>query len=85
MEGYQELQRRVLRLTKIGIVFSILWLAGIGSLIAFILGLKARRIIKESGNDLSGTGGAWWCIIVGAAGMLFWLVVIVIGTVGRST
>lgn len=85
MEDHQNLQRRVLRLTKIGIVFSIIWLAGVGSLIAFILGLKARRIIKESGNQLSGSGGAWWCIIVGSAGMLLWLVVIVIGTIGRST
>ena len=83
MENYQDLQNKVLRFNKMGIIFSIVWLAGIGSLVAFILGIKARRIIKESKGELSGKGGAWWCLIVGFIGMMFWVVLITTGIIGR--
>jgi hypothetical protein len=77
------LQKKVLRLNKIGIIFSLVWLAGLGSLAAFILGIKARRIIKESNGELSGIGGTWWCLIVGFIGMMFWFPLIMIGIMGR--
>lgn len=59
-----------------GIVFSLLWLAGIGSFIAFRSGLRARRLIASSRGSLQGIGRAWWCLIVGAAGVAFCIAVV---------
>jgi hypothetical protein len=64
-----------------GVVFSILWLAGIGSLIAIILGVKANKIIRESNGDILGSGRVWWCLIAGGLGMLFWIPVVIIGVI----
>jgi hypothetical protein len=72
-------QNQVDQSLKWGIIFSILWLAGIGSFIALIKGLKARKAIAQSEGALSGTGRAWWCIVVGGLGFAFWLPVIVAG------
>ena len=65
-----ELQIKVSKILSRGFVFSIVWMGGIGSLIAFIFGLKARRIIRQSNGELAGIRMAWWCIIVGAVGMI---------------
>lgn len=67
------------RMLKWGIVFSILWLAGLGSIFAFMSGLKARKAINASNGTMVGTGRAWWCIAVGALGFAFWLPIILIG------
>ena len=53
---------------SLGFVFSLVWLAGIGSFIALILGLRARNLINQSTVPISGSGIAWWCIVVGAIG-----------------
>jgi hypothetical protein len=79
----ENLQNRVNSLLKWGIVFSIIWLAGIGSIIAFISGIKARKLIKEADDKLSGTVRVWWCLIVGALGVLFWVPIIVIGILNQ--
>ena len=65
-----ELQIRISKLLSLGFSFSIVWLAGVGSLIAFILGLKARKIINQSDGEISGLKMAWWCIIAGGIGMI---------------
>ena len=62
-----------------GIVFSLVWIMGFGSLYAFILGLRARRIIRASGGALKGTKRAWWCLIVGAIGMVAWFPILAVG------
>ena len=62
-----------------GILFSILWLMGFGSLYAFISGLRARRIIRSSGGALVGIRKAWWCLIVGGIGVAVWFPIIVVG------
>jgi hypothetical protein len=67
-----------------GVLFSILWLMGIGSAIALVNGLAARRLIAESRGKLQGSGGAWWCIIVGAIGLCIWVPVIVLGLIGAT-
>jgi hypothetical protein len=72
-------QNQVDQSLKWGIIFSIIWLAGIGSVIALIKGLKARKAIAQSEGALVGTGRAWWCIIAGGLGFAFWLPVIVAG------
>lgn len=53
-----------------GFIFSLVWLSGIGSLIALIIGLRALRIIRRSNGQLTGVNMAWWCIIAGAAGVI---------------
>jgi hypothetical protein len=73
-------QDQVNRGLKFGVIFSILWLAGLGSLYALIQGLKFRKAISQSDGNLVGIGKAWWCIIVGGLGFSFWLVVIAVGT-----
>lgn len=65
-----ELQIKVSKLLSRGFVFSIVWIGGIGSFIAFISGLKARKIINRSKGEIVGIRMAWWCIIVGALGMI---------------
>jgi len=65
-----ELQIKVSKILSRGFIFSIVWLAGIGSLIAFISGLQARKIINRSNGEIIGLKMAWWWIIVGALGMI---------------
>ena len=66
-----ELQIKVSRILALGFVFSILGTGGISSLLAFILGLKARKIINGSNGEIGGIRMAWWCIIAGALGTIF--------------
>lgn len=72
-------QAQVNGLLRRGLVFSILWLMGIGSVIAVVSGLKAKRLIEESGGTVTGIGKVWWCLIVGGLGIAIWGVVIIVG------
>jgi hypothetical protein len=72
-----ELQVKVSKILSRGFVFSIVWLAGIGSLIAFISGLQARKIINQSDGQIGGLKLAWWCIIVGALGMIIFPLIVI--------
>ena len=63
-------QMRVSRMLGYGLSLSINWVGGVGSLIAFIIGLRARRLIKEGGGRIVGMRLAWWCIAAGAVGTL---------------
>ncbi len=62
------LQVRVSKLLGCGFAFSLVVAGGVGSLIALVIGLRARGIIKRSGGELSGALLAWWCIVVGGLG-----------------
>ncbi len=53
-----------------GFVLSIVWIGGISSLAAVVLGLRARRIIKQSGGAIVGIKLAWWCILEGTLGVV---------------
>ena len=66
-----------------GVVFSIVWIMGFGSLYAFICGLRARRMIRGSGGTLKGKGRMWWCLIVGLAGMLVWFPLFAIAVINN--
>jgi hypothetical protein len=76
-ETREEVQRKVRSLLRIGIFFSIFWLAGIGSIISIVLGLKARNIIKRANMNISGMGGVYWCIIVGGLGLIILLLIFI--------
>jgi hypothetical protein len=62
-----------------GVLFSIFWLMGFGSLYAFWCGIRARRAIRASGGALKGRGKTWWCLVVGAIGMAVWFPIIIVG------
>ena len=66
MDPILELQVKTSKMLALGFTLSIIWLLGAGSLIAFILGLKGRQIIKQSDGKIRGLKMAWWCILVGA-------------------
>jgi hypothetical protein len=70
MSNDLELQIKVSKMLGMGFVCSILTIGGITSLIALILGLKARRIINQSGRAITGIRLAWWCIIAGGLGAI---------------
>lgn len=72
-------QAKVNGLLRRGMVFSILWLMGIGSVIAVVSALKANRLIVESGGAVTGMGKVWWCLIVGGLGIMIWGVVFLVG------
>ncbi len=65
-----EQQVKVSKMLGMAFVFSITGILGVGSLIALILGWKARRIIQASDGRISGRLMAWWCILAGALGTL---------------
>ena len=65
-----EQQIRVSKMLATGFVLSIVWIGGIGSLASVILGLRARRIIKQSKAEVVGIRLAWWCILEGTLGVL---------------
>lgn len=83
MEKLHEKQNKVNSLLKRGVIFSILWLFGFGSLIAVISGIKAKKIIKESNGELFGSGRVWWCLIVGSFGVLLWFPIVLVGIINQ--
>jgi hypothetical protein len=73
----EEVQRKVRSLLRIGIFFSIFWIAAIGSIISIVLGLKARNIIKRANMNISGMSGVYWCLIVGWLGLIMVLLIFI--------
>jgi hypothetical protein len=59
---------RVSRMLGCGFAFSLVVAGGVGSLVALVIGLRARGLIKKSDAELSGMRMAWWCIVVGGLG-----------------
>lgn len=84
-ESNQLLQSEVNAKLRRGIFYSIFWLMGVGSAIAVMEGFKAMKLISQSGGKLEGMGKVWWCFIVGGAGLLFWLFVVVMVIISRIT
>ncbi|WP_428308206.1 hypothetical protein [Lacipirellula sp.] len=65
-----EQQRISARLHR-GVIFSNVWLCGIGSLYSLIIGIDALRAIRRADGMLYGKWRAWWCVSVGGLGSLF--------------
>ncbi len=76
-------QGQIDKMLKWGIIFSVIWLGGLGSLAAFIIGVKARNRIKASSGTLTGSGRALWCLVVGALGLALWVPMIFIGIINQ--
>jgi uncharacterized membrane protein len=63
------------------LVLGIVWLAGLGSLLALIFGIVSKRQIRDSGGRQSGSGMATAGIvlgIVGIVGAIFWIILIAV-------
>lgn len=73
----EDVQRKVSSLIRVGIIFSIFWIAGIGSIISIVLGVKARNIIKRANVNITGMGGVYWCLIVGGLGLIMSLLIFI--------
>ena len=58
------------------LVLSLVWLCGLGSIVALILGFKANGEIKRAGGAQSGQGLAIAGIVLGFLGLLSGLVVL---------
>ena len=70
-------QDRVDRLLRWGVIFSIVWLMGLGSAVAVVNGWRARSLIQASDGSIGGMGRVWWCLIVGGLGFLLWAPILV--------
>ena len=80
-----DLQHQVDAMLRRGVIFSIFWFMGVGSLIAIFQGMKARKIIRQSGGEIRGSGKVWWCLIVGGMGLLCWGYVILMVVIKVAT
>jgi hypothetical protein len=76
-------QKKVMKCTKIALIFSLLWLGGLGSLIAIIYSNKALKTIKRSKHSLSGKGMAMFCLILGILGISFWGFIFLVAIISR--
>ena len=70
-------QDQVNTMLRRGVIFSIIWLMGVGSAISIFMAVKAMRIINRSNGEIVGMGKVWWCFIVGGLGVTFWGAVII--------
>lgn len=73
------------RLTNRGIVFGCIWIMGVGSIIALISAYQAGKLFRESGNSLKGKNKIARSYIAGFAGILLWIIAIIIILVFRKT
>jgi hypothetical protein len=65
-----ERQVRLSKMLAMGFALSLVGAAGLGSLAALLIGLKALTVINRSPVELVGKWMAWWCIIIGALGAI---------------
>lgn len=75
------IQQQINALLRRGVVFSVVWLMGVGSVIALISGLRAKRLIEESQGTATGLGRVWWCLVVGGLGIAIWAPIVLIGLI----
>ncbi|MEO5958195.1 MAG: hypothetical protein ABIR80_03700 [Opitutaceae bacterium] len=54
----------------LGFALSLLPVAGVGSIVAIVIGIRARKTIEASGEKLVGLGIAAWCIGAGVIGLI---------------
>ena len=75
----ENIQQKIDRTLIWGIVSSVMWIWGVGSIVALICGLKARKDIKASGGTYRGSVRVWWCLLVGGAGVIWGISMVVLG------
>lgn len=80
----EEIQAEVNRLLQRGIVFGIIWIMGIGSVIAVTSGIQALKLIKTPEFEIKGKSKAIKCISIGITGILIVLCAAVIVLIYRK-
>jgi len=78
-----EQQRKLDRVLRVGLFFGLVWLGGIGSIIAFVSGVRARRIIDSGDGELEGNFRSLACILAGLAGIGMWAVILFVVLAGN--
>lgn len=71
----EKVQTEINRLVNRGIVLGLVWIMGIGSVIALISGFQAKKLIRSSENVLTGNKKANQSILIGILGLLVWVAV----------
>jgi hypothetical protein len=68
----QHIEEQIAVSTSLGLGFalSLIPTAGLGSLAALIIGLRARKKILAAPHVLAGLGMALWCIVAGSVGLV---------------
>jgi hypothetical protein len=74
-------QIKISKMLSYGFIFTLLPAYGILPLVSVIIGVSARRTIKQSEIDLSGIVLAWWCIIVGGVEAVAYMAYILLNLV----
>lgn len=72
----EKVQTEVNRLVNRGVILGLVWIMGIGSVIALISGFQAKKMIRASESVLTGKKKANQSILIGILGLLVWVVVI---------
>jgi hypothetical protein len=70
-------QIKISKMLSYGFIFTLLPVLGILSFVSVIIGVRARRMIKQSEVNLSGIVLSWWCIIVGGVRSIAFIVYII--------
>jgi hypothetical protein len=73
-----ETQRYVNRLLSRAVIFSIIWVFGIGSFYSVYQAARAHRIIRESKGTIRGLTSVWWCYINGGFGVVLFTGVLLV-------
>jgi hypothetical protein len=78
---YSPIARKANGMAVASLVLSILWLGGLGSILAVIFGMSARKQINRSQGHEGGEGMAIAGLIVGVLGLLWtaFFVLVIIG------
>lgn len=81
--SYMISQDKLTTKLRLGVVLSIVWLAGLGSAYSVYLGITGLLLIRQSEGALIGRGKALWCVIAGGLGLTFWLFVNLMAVLGN--
>lgn len=66
----ENIQTEVNRLVQRGIIFGVIWIMGIGSIIAVTSGIQALKLINTSGYSIEGKSKAVRSILIGITGII---------------
>ncbi|MEO8211295.1 MAG: hypothetical protein ABI840_12115 [bacterium] len=72
------------RLVNRGVILGLVWILGVGSVIALISGFQAKKILKEADYKIEGKEKIKRCFIIGIGGLLVWVIAILIILVFRK-
>ncbi len=84
MTDQSSLQKQVHRIVNRGIILGSVWIFGIGSVISLKSAVQASKILKQSYYPLEGKGKVKKCYVIGIAGLLIWVISILIIIVYRN-